>query len=56
MLMQSAQPDQVVSRCGEGEQPTDLLSASQLYLPQQAGHLQPSDALFHSFPFLLTDR
>ncbi len=43
---QSRQPDQVVRRATEDEQPVHFLQASQLDLAQWAGLLQPPEALF----------
>src|ERR1019366_7638951 len=43
---QSRQPDQVVRRATEDEQPVHFLQASQLDLAQRAGLLQPSESLF----------
>ncbi len=43
---QSRQPDQVVRRATEDEQPVHFLQAAQLDLAQRAGLLQPSESLF----------
>jgi hypothetical protein len=43
---QSRQPDQVVRRATEDEQPVHFLQTPQLYLAQRPGLLQPSKALF----------
>src|ERR1700676_3059363 len=43
---QSRQPDQVVRRATEDEQPVHFLQASQLDLAQRASLLQPSESLF----------
>src|SRR5271154_2091139 len=43
---QSRQPDQVVRRTTEDEQPVHFLQASQLDLAQRPGLLQPSEAFF----------
>src|ERR1700674_4769305 len=43
---QSRQPDQVVRRATEDEQPVHFLQASQLDLAQRASLLQPSECLF----------
>src|SRR5690349_2295779 len=56
LRFESLQSNQVIRRPDEGKQPADFLSAPQLHLSQQADHLHPTETLFHSFPFLLTDR
>src|SRR3990170_6152630 len=56
LRLQPLQPHQVVRGPDEGEQPSDFLPAPQLHLSQHADYLHPSEALFHAFPFLLTDR
>src|ERR1039457_3999461 len=43
---QSRQPDQVVRRATEDEQPVHFFQTSQLDLAQRTGLLQPSESLF----------
>src|SRR6185295_5623399 len=46
---------QIVSSSSELEDPTDQLQASVSSLAQQSHRLQPTEDLFHSFAFPLTD-
>ena len=52
---QVSDPDQVVSRGRELEDPTHQLQASVPCLTQQPDSLQPAEDLFDSFAFLLTN-
>lgn len=47
---------QVVRGRRQGEEPADSPHAPELDHAQQPHGLQPAEDLFHSFPFLLTDR
>src|SRR5436190_8027963 len=52
---QVSDSDQIVSGGSELEDPTDQLQASVSSLAQQSYGLQPTENLFHSFAFPLTD-
>jgi len=53
---QGAQPDQVVRRCVEGEDPIHQYRAAMVELAQQSDGLHPPEGLFDQLSFSLTDR
>src|SRR5882672_2390489 len=54
-LGQISNADQVISRGREDEDPVDAFAAAVPQLAQQADRLQPTEDLFDSFAFPLTD-
>jgi hypothetical protein len=51
-----AHAHEVVSRCREGEHPSDLQDSAVAHFAHQCDGLQPTEALFNPFPLLLADR
>ena len=54
--LQVSNSNQVVSRCREGEHPSDALQASMSSLAHQPDGLDPTKDLFHPLAFSLSDR
>src|ERR1700758_297490 len=52
---QLSHPHQVISRCREGENPSDIEQSAMFHFAQQRDIFQPAEALLNPLSLLLTD-